>query len=90
MWSECSPRPGPWIPLDSSPSVIRAAALLLIRIYRRLFSPFSRGACRYTPSCSDYAHEAIERYGIARGGYLAAGRLLRCHPLGPSGYDPVP
>ena len=89
MWRECWPRPEPWIPLDSSPSVMRAA-LLLIRTYRLLLSSFTRGACRYTPSCSDYAHQAIERHGIARGGYLAVRRLLRCHPLGSSGYDPVP
>ena len=67
---------------------MRALALLLIRAYQRLISPAFRGHCRFTPSCSDYAREAIERHGW-RGAWLAARRLLRCHPLGSSGYDPV-
>lgn len=69
---------------------MRATVLAILRIYRLLFSPFTRGACRYTPSCSEYAHQAIERHGVARGLTLALRRLLRCHPLGSRGYDPVP
>jgi hypothetical protein len=67
---------------------MRVLALLLIRGYQRLISPAFRGHCRFTPSCSEYACEAIERHGW-RGVGLAARRLLRCHPLGSSGYDPV-
>ena len=69
---------------------MRAIVLFSIRIYRRAFSPFTRGACRHVPSCSDYAQQAVERHGAAHGLLLATRRLLRCHPLGSSGYDPVP
>jgi putative membrane protein insertion efficiency factor len=64
--------------------------LLMIRGYQRGISPFLPPACRYTPTCSDYAAEAIRRHGSARGSWLAARRLLRCHPWGGSGFDPVP
>jgi putative membrane protein insertion efficiency factor len=67
---------------------VRALALFLIRAYQRLISPAFRGHCRFTPSCSEYAYEAIERHGW-KGAWLAARRLLRCHPFGASGYDPV-
>jgi uncharacterized protein len=66
------------------------AALLLLRGYKVAVSPWFAGACRYLPSCSDYAAEAIRTHGLARGAWLAAGRLSRCHPFGGSGYDPVP
>ena len=62
----------------------------LIRAYQLLLSPLLLPSCRYLPSCSDYAAEAIARHGAARGCGLALGRLLRCHPWGGSGYDPVP
>ncbi len=64
--------------------------LLLIGGYRRWISPALPPACRFTPTCSAYAAEAIERYGAAKGTWLAVRRLLRCHPFGGSGYDPVP
>lgn len=65
-------------------------AILLIRFYQVGIAPWLGPACRFEPSCSRYAAQAIERYGIRRGGWLAARRLGRCHPLGDSGYDPVP
>ena len=62
----------------------------LLRLYQIVLSPFTRGACRHYPSCSQYAREAVERHGVLRGGRLAFKRVMRCHPLGSSGYDPVP
>jgi putative membrane protein insertion efficiency factor len=71
----------------------RLLARLLLRLiaaYRYLLSPWVGNACRYWPTCSEYAQEAIEQHGAARGSYLAARRLARCHPYGPGGVDPVP
>jgi putative membrane protein insertion efficiency factor len=65
-------------------------ALALLRGYKLLLSPFFAGSCRFLPSCSDYAREAVVRHGVLRGSWLAARRLSRCHPLGASGFDPVP
>jgi uncharacterized protein len=64
--------------------------LVLIRFYRTGISPMLRPACRYTPTCSAYAEEAVRRYGALKGSWLAARRLLRCHPWGGTGHDPVP
>ncbi|HEX7117259.1 MAG TPA: membrane protein insertion efficiency factor YidD [Longimicrobiales bacterium] len=64
--------------------------LALIGGYRRWVSPLLPPACRFTPSCSAYAAEAVERYGARKGAWLAVRRLLRCHPFGGHGYDPVP
>ncbi len=64
--------------------------LSLIRFYRRWVSPLTPPSCRFTPTCSAYAEEAVGEHGAARGGWLALRRLLRCHPFGGSGYDPVP
>ena len=63
---------------------------LPVRLYRATLSPLIGGNCRYQPTCSAYALEALERHGAARGGWLTLRRLLRCHPWGGSGYDPVP
>ncbi len=63
--------------------------LFLLQSYKRLISPMLPLACRYQPTCSEYAMEAVERYGALRGVWMASGRVLRCHPLGGSGYDPV-
>ncbi len=62
----------------------------LIRCYQLFISPVLGPSCRYLPSCSDYAAEAIERHGALAGTWLALRRLARCHPWGGSGYDPVP
>lgn len=64
--------------------------LLLIKGYQRFVSPFTPPACRFYPSCSTYAADALARHGPWKGGCLAVRRLLRCHPLHPGGYDPVP
>ncbi|MGA3328744.1 MAG: membrane protein insertion efficiency factor YidD [Terriglobia bacterium] len=62
----------------------------LIRFYQACFSPVMPLACRFQPSCSAYAFEAVEKWGVWKGGRLALGRLLRCRPWGSFGYDPVP
>ena len=64
--------------------------LALIRFYQRGISPLLPPSCRYQPTCSEYAAQAVRRFGALRGGVLATRRLLRCHPWGGSGYDPVP
>ena len=64
--------------------------IMLIEAYRVSLGSILGGSCRFTPSCSSYAIEAIGRHGAARGAWLAARRILRCHPLHPAGYDPVP
>jgi putative membrane protein insertion efficiency factor len=65
-------------------------SLTMIRLYQRFLSPALPPSCRFVPSCSQYAYEAIERYGLLKGGWLGLKRLLRCNPLHPGGYDPVP
>lgn len=69
---------------------MRWLVLGLIRFYQVCLSPFMSPACRFYPSCSAYAYEAVEKWGVGRGIYLALGRLLRCRPCGGQGYDPVP
>jgi putative membrane protein insertion efficiency factor len=64
--------------------------IALVRGYQYALRPLLGAHCRFYPSCSDYAREALERHGAARGSLLAARRLLRCHPYHPGGYDPVP
>lgn len=68
------------------------AELLIIPIqfYRKFISPLTPPSCRYTPTCSEYAVEALRKYGPFKGGWLALRRLLSCHPWGGHGYDPVP
>lgn len=70
--------------------MLKRALIGGIRFYRRALSPLKPPSCRFEPTCSAYALEAIERYGPGRGSWLALRRLLRCHPLGRGGYDPVP
>ena len=64
--------------------------LLLVQFYRSCISPLLPPSCRYYPTCSAYAMEAIGRYGARRGGWMALRRILRCHPFHAGGYDPVP
>jgi putative membrane protein insertion efficiency factor len=66
------------------------AGVLAVRAYQLTISPWLGPCCRYEPSCSSYAAEAIRRHGLLRGTWLAAHRVARCHPLGASGFDPVP
>ena len=78
----------------TNPITSRRLALGTLRMYRAIVSPMIVGlfgpACRFEPSCSEYAHLAIEEYGVMRGGLMAMRRLARCHPLGGHGHDPVP
>ena len=64
--------------------------LALIRVYQYLLRPLLGANCRFYPSCSDYAREAVEKHGALKGVWLALRRILRCHPYHPGGYDPVP
>lgn len=66
------------------------AALAFLRGYKVVLSPLFYGSCRFAPSCSDYMGEAIREHGLLPGGFLGLRRLLRCHPFGGHGYDPVP
>lgn len=65
-------------------------ALLLIRLYQKTISRALPPSCRFTPSCSVYGYQAIEKYGLIKGGWMAIKRIGRCHPFNPGGYDPVP
>lgn len=69
---------------------MKRIALGLIRLYQRWLSPAIPSSCRYDPTCSHYTVEAIEKHGVIKGIWLGMQRIARCHPLGPSGYDPVP
>jgi uncharacterized protein len=69
---------------------LRQLLLWIIRAYQLLLSPWLGPRCRFYPSCSCYAHAAIEKHGALRGAWLALRRLLRCHPFNEGGYDPVP
>ena len=71
--------------------MIKKILILLIKFYRHQISPLKGGSCcRFIPTCSQYALEAVEKYGALKGGWLAFRRILRCRPLGGHGYDPVP
>jgi putative membrane protein insertion efficiency factor len=69
---------------------MRVVAIRLISFYQQVLSPYWPGTCRYTPTCSHYAQEAIQVHGLIRGSWLAAKRLGRCQPWGGQGFDPVP
>ena len=69
---------------------MKTIAIALLRLYKLILSPLLPAACRYEPTCSVYAREAVERHGALRGTIMAARRLARCHPFREGGYDPVP
>ncbi len=71
-------------------SAVRTAMILAVRAYQVGLGPLLPSACRYTPTCSQYAIDALNRHGPWRGGWLAVRRILRCHPFHRGGYDPVP
>lgn len=69
---------------------MKRLALTLIRVYQKTLSRALPPTCRFYPSCSEYSYQAIEKYGLLKGGWLAVKRISRCHPFNPGGYDPVP
>ncbi|MBC5648424.1 membrane protein insertion efficiency factor YidD [Christensenella tenuis] len=69
---------------------MKKVILAMIRFYQKAISPYTRPCCRFTPTCSQYAVEAVTKYGALKGSFLAVKRILRCNPLFKGGYDPVP
>ncbi len=69
---------------------MKQVVLAIIRFYQKFISPLFPPSCRFTPTCSHYTYEAIEKYGVVKGGWLGIKRISRCHPFNPGGYDPVP
>ena len=70
--------------------MVKKILLALIRFYQRAISPMFPPSCRFTPTCSHYTYEAIEKYGVVKGGWLGVKRISRCHPFNPGGSDPAP
>ena len=70
--------------------IIKFPLIVLVRIYQVMISPYTPASCRYSPTCSHYTIEAIEKHGVLKGGRLAIKRIFSCHPWGGNGYDPVP
>jgi putative membrane protein insertion efficiency factor len=68
---------------------MKAIALITIKVYQKTISRVLPPACRFTPTCSEYGYQAIEKYGLLKGGWMAIKRISRCHPFNPGGYDPV-
>jgi putative membrane protein insertion efficiency factor len=76
--------------MSAAPGIVSRILIVPIRVYQATLSRILPPSCRFTPSCSHYAVEALSRHGPLKGGWLAVRRIGRCHPWGPSGYDPVP
>ena len=74
----------------ASKRIVALPLIALVRLYQVAISPHTPAACRFTPTCSHYALEALKKYGPIKGGWLTIKRIARCHPWGGSGYDPVP
>ena len=70
--------------------ILSLPLILLVRFYQKFISPYKPSCCRFTPTCSQYALEALRKYGPLKGSWLAFKRIIRCHPWGGSGYDPLP
>ena len=79
---------GKLVPLKKD-NIIQKIFLSIIKVYR-FFSKYTPPVCRFTPTCSQYAYEAIKKYGAIKGGFLSIKRILKCHPFHKGGYDPVP
>jgi uncharacterized protein len=77
------------LPLKLSGKPVKDILLVLLRSYKVAISPLLPPSCRFVPTCSEYASEAVSRYGALRGGWMGVRRLARCHPFHPGGYDPV-
>ncbi len=71
-------------------NIIQRSLIFMVRVYQLAISPYIGAHCRYTPTCSAYFIEAVEKYGALKGGWMGIRRILRCHPGHPGGYDPVP
>lgn len=86
------PGDSPRLPPPASPRISPLARLLLwmVRAYQYVLSPYFGTQCRFAPTCSHYAVEALQKHGAVKGAYLTTRRLLRCHPWHPGGYDPIP
>lgn len=74
---------------DMAANMIKKLVLFLITVYQRV-SKYTPARCRFYPTCSEYTRQAIEKYGLLKGGWLGVKRIVRCHPLNEGGYDPVP
>ena len=70
--------------------IMARLCMLLIKFYQKFISPFTPPVCRFTPTCSQYAYQAFQKYGFFKGGWLALKRILKCHPFHKGGYDPLP
>ncbi|MEX0904620.1 MAG: membrane protein insertion efficiency factor YidD [Balneolaceae bacterium] len=76
--------------IHSLHKAIKWLVIFLVRVYQTILSPFLGPSCRHVPTCSDYTIEAIQEWGVVKGGWLGIKRISSCHPWGSSGYDPVP
>ncbi len=79
-----------WIYHNIIKNGLRNVLIFMVKFYRKFISPLKQPSCIYTPTCSSYALQALERFGFFKGGYLSIRRILRCHPFAKGGYDPVP